>query len=327
MELFKNRGQGKAEDPNTKLQSLQELHQRIVSSDTYTSALTWGDSRPGHPEGNLGKHIEMLHDNFSRIIRLLGPDEILSKEQLLVVNILIDSHDILKPHARTGVPISHPKSHASLAANWIKSLGGSNELAVMVALHDEHHALFRMNERSSLENPRVDRLVNSIRDWDAYLVFQMCDKVGPGRIIDSISFLLDLLDQSRITYSVPARRLISELCEHHKINYTAEATGVDVAKTNQEMLTIELKDLPAVKEIRAIDSLSKLNLWCANLRGEIEKNPHDYYNSENVTENFLELSKQAPLSYSRICQFADVSEADEVGFPELAVRILQKVKN
>ena len=74
----------------------------------------------------------------------------------------------------------------------------------MVQLHDENHALYRMSQRGDVDQKRLERLLHSIKDWDTFLAFQVCDKVVPGRDLESIHFLIDQLDNASIQYITSA---------------------------------------------------------------------------------------------------------------------------
>ncbi|MDD9897817.1 MAG: hypothetical protein OXU45_02335, partial [Candidatus Melainabacteria bacterium] len=297
------RGQGKISAPEP-----ATLHQKIRTSETYQSALEWGKARNGHPEGTLRKHLDLLHSNLNFILDKLrgGPDgsTYLSPEQIERVKVLIDAHDTMKPKAKIGVPISHRNSHASLAAEWLRSLDAPNELILMTQLHDESHALYRMSQRGDLDETRLQRLLYSIRDWDTFIAFQICDKVVPGRDIDSIHFLIDQLDNAGIEYTLPARELIADVCRHCGIENTGD----------KGLMEIDLNKLPGSSAIQSIQSIQDLNAWILELKKDIDENSQLYYQSEGTTEGFLKLTEQMPVTHDDLLEYLGIDSEEEIAY-------------
>jgi hypothetical protein len=308
---------------------LQELHSRIKGSDTFRANREWGQERPGHPEGSLGAHIEMLHENLTELFSNPHTEilkRMLSPEQVKKVEILIDAHDIMKPAARRGVAIEHRDNHASLAARWLTEMGAPNELAIMAQLHDMGHALYRQaNRTETVDTPRLNRLLYSISDWDTFLTFQICDKVCSGRDLESTSWMVDRLREAGVQFSVPAEAMIETLAARHGLAKSAPGNGAEETAMKQ----IVLGDLPSMREIQAIETREQFDSWVTRLREEILQNRERFYHTEGVTERFLVLSRDPADNFAEICDYASfpVEDSALVDWPVLAIAVREKVQS
>ena len=91
----------------------QKTFQHVVSDTRYLANLDWGKARKGHLEGTVRAHIAEIELNLER----LRPK--LSDEDYWKLKLLIHTHDSFKAEAQPGVPISDPRSHASLARTFL----------------------------------------------------------------------------------------------------------------------------------------------------------------------------------------------------------------
>jgi hypothetical protein len=208
------RGQPPGGDPrqSPQLVQLQGILQRVASDKRFQDNQSWGEVRPGHPEGSLREHVAQLSRSLNYLVSKFPElPRILTEEGLLKIKILILVHDSMKPEAKRGVPVEHQRNHATLAANFLRQHGGANDLILMTKLHDEHHALYRQSQRGGVENGRLERILHSIPSWDLFLTFQVCDKVGPGRDLGSIQWLVSQLRERQVDFIVPADEMISTL--------------------------------------------------------------------------------------------------------------------
>lgn len=192
---------------------LRELLGRITSDGRFRENQNWGEIRPGHPEGTIQEHVAQLLRNLDYLVGNF-PDlpRILTEEGIIKLKILITVHDSMKPEAKAGVPVEHQKNHAALAARFLREIGGPNDLVLMTKLHDEPHALYRKSQRGGTDALRLERLLHSIPSWDLFLTFQVCDKVGPGRDLQSIRWLVTQLRDHQVGFIVPAEKMIDVLC-------------------------------------------------------------------------------------------------------------------
>lgn len=151
----------------------------------YLTNIKWGEPRPGHPEGTIESHIRELEGNLDRLRPRLQP------EQIDLLMVLIHVHDTFKPDAQPGVAIDAPRSHASLAAAFLREWCEDEDVLAMVRQHDEPYALWRQSQQKGSCNPqRLDRLIGSIKDWDTFLAFQFIDNLTAGKSDESVRWFI-----------------------------------------------------------------------------------------------------------------------------------------
>ena len=174
----------------------EDILNSIRSDPAYEANLDWGKPRSGHPEGSIRKHIEELEDNLER----LKPQ--LSSEEIGKLRVLIHTHDTFKPDAKSGVAIANPRSHASLARQFLAKYVSDSDLLNMVQFHDEPFALWKKHRYGGDYTERLGRLLNLIDDWDLFLTFLIVDGCTAGKSIEQRDwFFAEIGDrvESRVT--------------------------------------------------------------------------------------------------------------------------------
>jgi hypothetical protein len=148
----------------------------LTRDERYLANLDWGQPRRGHPEGTVRAHIEELERNLARLRNRL------SDEEYWKLRILIHTHDSFKAEAQAGVPIAHPRSHASLARAFLSEFCSDEDLLEMVQFHDEPFALYQRHEhRVSVDATRFEKLLAAIRDWNLFTAFLLIDGCTAGK--------------------------------------------------------------------------------------------------------------------------------------------------
>ena len=106
--------------------SYKDIFTRVRSDSRYQENLDWGKPRRGHPEGTMRAHIAELEGNLA----LLPVNR--ESETYWKLMVLIHVHDTFKKDSRSGVPISDPNSHASLARRFLSEYCRDADLLQMV---------------------------------------------------------------------------------------------------------------------------------------------------------------------------------------------------
>ena len=162
------------------------IFEAVVADPRYQANLDWGEARPGHPEGTVRAHIAEIEPN----LETLKPN--LSDEDYWKLKVLLHTHDTFKCDAERGVPIGHPKSHASLARAFLAEFCDDADLLAMVQLHDEPFALWRQAEAKGACNPaRMAALLDGVRDWNLFLAFNLIDGCTEGKGREPLRWLFD----------------------------------------------------------------------------------------------------------------------------------------
>lgn len=304
--------------PTATLQS--DLLEGILSDQTFRRNQDWGEVRAGHPEGTLRAHVKLLNSSFDTLLNSFPRlHEILGEEGILKVRILIAAHDSMKPDARRGVPTQHPQNHASLAASFLKELGATHDLVVMTQLHDEPYALYRQEARSEVHNARrLDKLLACVSDWDVFFTFQVCDKVGPGRDIESIRWLSDKLQQSYVELRVPAAEMISCLLATYDM-MKEEKMDPAVKKDQPEKLVIDLKSIPSVADIRNISSRADFVFWAGRFAQEVRERPERFPGASPETVKVIDKMRAfAEERVEAICANTGIMDAQSIDWRSIA---------
>jgi hypothetical protein len=171
----------------------------ITADPRYRANLDWGEARPGHPEGTIRAHIAELEQN----LEALEPK--LSGSEYWKLKLLIHTHDTFKPDAERGVPIAHPRSHASLARAFLAEFCDDADLLAMVQWHDEPFALWRQQKfRGRYDETRFAALLEAIRDWNLFLAFNIIDGCTAGKSRESLRWLFEQVgDQVKTRFTAP----------------------------------------------------------------------------------------------------------------------------
>jgi hypothetical protein len=157
----------------------------LVRDPRYRKNLDWGEARPGHPEGTVRAHLLEIEPN----LEALRPK--LTEEEYWKLKLLVHTHDSFKAESEPGVPITDPKSHASLAREFLALFCNEPDLLTMVQYHDEPFALWRQAEskKGRYNQERFDQLLRNIQDWNLFLAFNIIDGCTPGKSREPLAWL------------------------------------------------------------------------------------------------------------------------------------------
>jgi hypothetical protein len=152
------------------------IFEAIIADPRYQANLDWGEARPGHPEGTVRAHIAELEGNLNHLLPKL------TEVEYWQLKLLIHTHDSFKAEAKPGVAITDPRSHASLARQFVAGYCDDADLLAMVQYHDEPFAIYRQFEsKGTFNSERWQALVEAIRDWNLFLAFNIIDGCTAGK--------------------------------------------------------------------------------------------------------------------------------------------------
>lgn len=160
------------------------VFESVLADPRYLANLDWGEPRSGHPEGTIRAHIAEIEPNLE------GLRSRLTEEEYWKLKLLIHTHDSFKKDAKAGVAITDPRSHASLARQFLAEFCDDSDLLAMVQLHDEPHALYRQFEhKGAFSSERFSALLAAIRDWNLFLCFNIIDGCTAGKSRKTLHWL------------------------------------------------------------------------------------------------------------------------------------------
>ena len=173
---------------------MEEVLNRIVSDPRYIKNIEYGVPRSGHPEGKVKYHIADLEKNLEK----LAPR--ITQEQYWKLKFLIHVHDSFKADAIPDSPILSPNSHASLARKFATEFTDDTDLLNMIQYHDVNFALWRQYQtKESFDEERLQSLLNTIVDWDLFLLFLIIDGSTKGKDPEKLRWFLREVRNHRTT--------------------------------------------------------------------------------------------------------------------------------
>jgi hypothetical protein len=156
---------------------MKDILERIITDARYLENIEYGEPRSGHPEGKVKFHIAELEENLEKLV-----SRGISEEQYWKLKFLIHVHDTFKADATPDVPILNPNSHSSLARNFAAEFITDEDLLHMIQFHDVNYALWKQfNATGSYDVDRFQRLLDTIQDWDLFLLFLILDGSTKGK--------------------------------------------------------------------------------------------------------------------------------------------------
>ena len=175
---------------------MRSILQQIVNDARYLKNIEYGTPRPGHPEGMVKYHIAELEENLE-VLRSRG----ISEEQYWKLKFLIHVHDAFKAEAVPNSPILHPYSHASLARKFATEFTADTDLLNMVQYHDVNYALWQQfSNRGSYDLSRFSALLETIINWDLFLMFLILDGCTQGKDPERLRWFITEVRKQKQTF-------------------------------------------------------------------------------------------------------------------------------
>jgi hypothetical protein len=174
---------------------MKKLVARVMTNSHYITNIEYGQPRSGHPEGTVKAHIAELEANLEALKLRIADEQTYWK-----LKFLIHLHDTFKADATRGVPILDPRSHASLAKAFAAELTDDPDLLNMIQFHDENYALWRQVAQSgSYDSQRFHTLLDTIQDWDLFLLFLIVDGCTTGKERSKLVWFIQEVKQYKQT--------------------------------------------------------------------------------------------------------------------------------
>ena len=174
---------------------MKSIVERMMADPRYIRNIKYGEPRSGHPEGKVKFHIAELEQNLDK----LAPR--ITDEQYWKLKFLIHVHDTFKADATPDSPIASPTSHASLARKFASEFTDDADLLNMIQFHDLNFALWKQfNATGSYTIQRFDMLLDTIRDWDLFLMFLILDGSTEGKDPEKLKWFLREVKKHKSTF-------------------------------------------------------------------------------------------------------------------------------
>jgi len=175
---------------------VKDIVEKIFADPRYQKNIEYGEPRSGHPEGKVKYHIAELEENLEK----LGSHGI-SEEQYWKLKFLIHVHDTFKADAVPDEPIVSPNSHASLAKKFASEFIEDQDLLNIIQFHDVNFALWKQFVvTGTYDAQRFEDLLETIQDWNLFLMFIIMDGSTPGKDQNKIRWFLNEVRKYKNTY-------------------------------------------------------------------------------------------------------------------------------
>lgn len=156
---------------------VKEIIEKIRADPRYQRNIEYGKPRSGHPEGKVKYHIANLEANLEKLA-----SRGIAEEQYSKLKLLIHVHDTFKAEAIPDEPIISPNSHASLAKKFASEFTTDGDLLNMIQFHDVNYALWKQFAATgTYDISRFENLLETIQDWDLFLMFLIIDGSTEGK--------------------------------------------------------------------------------------------------------------------------------------------------
>ncbi len=175
---------------------MEEIIDAIKSHPRYQKNIEYGQPRSGHPEGEIKNHIEDLERN----LKALNKREKISLEDFLKLKFLIHVHDTFKAEVKKDSPILYERSHAALAREFANQYTNDEDLLNMLQFHDMNYHLWKEYLKTGvLDANKFQLLLDSIKDWNLFLIFIIIDGCVDGKDCDKIPWFINEVRKHKTT--------------------------------------------------------------------------------------------------------------------------------
>jgi hypothetical protein len=144
------------------------LEHALSADPELLRGLAWGQPRPGHPEGSVGRHVaEILAHVPERA------------EQRADIRFLALVHDALKHRVDPEAGYSRENDHAVLARRFAERYTADERLLIALELHDEPYWIWRT--RTGDGHAALARVLARVPDVELFLRFVELDASTEGK--------------------------------------------------------------------------------------------------------------------------------------------------
>jgi predicted Zn-dependent protease len=179
---------------------MREMIEKILADPRYQTNIEYGEPRPGHPEGKVKVHIADLESNLEQLTR-----RGISSEEYWKLKFIIHVHDTFKAEAEQHVPIRYSLSHASLAREYASQYTDDQDLLNIIQFHDKGYSLWLDYSKNGSYNPlSFQRLLDTIKDWDLFLMFTIVDGRTKGKDISKLIWFINEVKKFKTTRVDPS---------------------------------------------------------------------------------------------------------------------------
>lgn len=174
---------------------MKKIIDLIKADPRYQKNIEYGQPRPGHPEGKVKFHIADLEANLEAL-KVKG----ISQDNYWKLKFLIHIHDSFKAESEKDTPVLDARNHATLAKEFARKFTNDMDLLNMIQFHDENYKLWQEYlKTNSVDDERFQGLLNTIKNWDLFLMFIIIDGCVKGKDYSKLTWFINEVRRHKAT--------------------------------------------------------------------------------------------------------------------------------
>lgn len=171
-----------------------ELEQQIVASSDWILGASWGEPRPGHPEGAIIHHILEVLNNVETFY---GSSPL--RENLRIITLI---HDTFKYKVDRDLPVFGENQHAMIARRFAEQFIEDQGILNIIQWHDDAYFAWKQgavkgdwDKAHASARSLIDALGPNI---DLYLAFYQCDNMTGDKTQEPLEWFKNFVEEEII---------------------------------------------------------------------------------------------------------------------------------
>jgi len=191
----------------TKTQDWKAIFEKIISDPRYQANIQYGKPRRGHAEGSVSAHIRDLDRNLEDLV---GRGLVSAGNPTYwKLKVLIHVHDTFKAEAKDDSPILDPKSHASLACDYLGGFTQDADMLRITQFHDIGFAVYqKLQATGRFDETKLMTGLEGISNMDLFLLFAIIDACTPSKGRRMIRWLVEEVNKRFPTTTIRPQHIL-----------------------------------------------------------------------------------------------------------------------
>lgn len=173
------------------LQPETSLEQDIISSTEWIEGASWGEPRPGHPEGAVIFHILEVLGNVDN---LYGNSPL--REKLRIISII---HDTFKNKVESTLPKKDENHHAMIARRFAEKFIEDAAILDVIQMHDDAYGAWNKGKRDGDWTKAFELAHQLIADLgpnlELYISFYECDNFTGDKTAEPYEWFKEVISE------------------------------------------------------------------------------------------------------------------------------------
>lgn len=167
------------------------LEQDVISSTEWIEGASWGEPRPGHPEGAVIFHILEVLDNVDN---LYGNSPL--REKLRIISLI---HDTFKSKVDSTLPRRGENHHAMIARRFAEKFIEDAGILDVIQMHDNAYGAWNKGKRDGDWTKALELAHELIADLgpnlEFYISFYECDNSTGDKTAEPYNWFKEIVSE------------------------------------------------------------------------------------------------------------------------------------